>query len=67
MGIAILWIVLYHSNINFGATHYFFFFDAIKSVGYGGADLFFFLSGFGLVYGWFHRRYKISDFKKKGF
>ena len=65
MGIAILWIVLYHSRIDFGNTPYFSWGNVIKSVGYGGADIFFFLSGFGLVYGWFQKEYEIYDFYKK--
>jgi peptidoglycan/LPS O-acetylase OafA/YrhL len=65
MGISILWIVLYHSSIEFGSKPYFIALSAIKSIGYGGVDLFFFLSGFGLVFGWLQKIYKVSDFYQK--
>jgi peptidoglycan/LPS O-acetylase OafA/YrhL len=65
MGIAILWIVLYHSSIDFGSKSYSILPSAIKLIGYGGVDLFFFLSGFGLVFGWLKQEYKVSDFYKK--
>ena len=46
MGIAILWIVLYHSGIHFGIG----IFNYAKSIGYGGVDIFFFASGIGCYY-----------------
>jgi peptidoglycan/LPS O-acetylase OafA/YrhL len=48
MGVAILWIILFHSNLNA--------FDLgrplvyLKNIGYLGVDVFFMLSGFGLAY-----------------
>lgn len=66
MGIAILWIILYHStHLNFGNSPFSLLLNSIKTVGYGGADLFFFLSGFGLVFGWFHKKYKVCEFYRK--
>lgn len=44
MGIAILWIMLYHSDINLD------FLSTWKSFGYGGVDIFFFASGLGCYY-----------------
>ena len=49
MGLAILWIMLYHADVVLpGPLHPLMFF---KFVGYGAVDLFFLLSGFGLAYG----------------
>ncbi len=42
MGIAILWIMLHHSGLNLPGPLF-----AIKRSGFGGVDLFLFLSGFG--------------------
>ena len=44
MGIAILWVVLYHSSINLE------WLAVWKSYGYGGVDIFFFASGLGCYY-----------------
>ena len=46
MGVAILWIMLFHLHVSFVFTP----FRAIKAIGYGGVDMFLFLSGFGLYY-----------------
>ena len=46
MGFAILWIMLFHLPINIGFMPLYF----IKSIGYGGVDIFLFLSGFGLYF-----------------
>jgi peptidoglycan/LPS O-acetylase OafA/YrhL len=43
MGFAIIWVILYHSgNIPF--------FNSVTSIGYGGVDIFLFLSGYGLFF-----------------
>ncbi len=44
MGVAILWIVWYHSRMVFGSE----LLTKIKDFGYGGVDIFLFVSGFGL-------------------
>lgn len=44
MGIAILWVLLYHSDINLA------FLSTWKIFGYGGVDIFFFASGLGCYY-----------------
>ena len=45
-GAAILWIMLFHSSLQFQSVPL----HLIKSTGYAGVDLFFFLSGVGLYY-----------------
>lgn len=60
MGFATLWIVLYHYRDY--VPNYM---NYISVVGYGGVDIFFFLSGFGLTYGWLKNEVKsISQTKK---
>lgn len=49
MGLAILWIFLYHSKIFFPESTLFHPLRFVTSSGYGGVDIFFFLSGFGLM------------------
>lgn len=44
MGLATIWVMLYHFRTSFGIAP----FDLVSSVGYGGVDIFLFLSGFGL-------------------
>lgn len=46
MGLAILWIMLYHSNMEFHNP----ILVSIKNAGYGGVDIFFVCSGFGIVH-----------------
>ena len=44
-GLAILWVVLFHAQLGLtGIAH------QIQQIGYGGVDIFFFLTGFGLYY-----------------
>lgn len=45
-GLAILWIMLFHSSLSFGWMPL----HLIKSTGYAGVDVFLFLSGIGLYY-----------------
>ncbi|WP_025691346.1 acyltransferase family protein [Paenibacillus zanthoxyli] len=47
MGIAILWIVFFHSTIN---TSSFPIINTFKTIGYGGVDIFLMLSGLGLYF-----------------
>lgn len=65
MGIAILSIMLFHSEVYFGNFIGFLPLAFIKEIGYAGVDLFFFLSGFGLSCSWFTKKYKILDFYKR--
>lgn len=51
-GIAILWVVFFHAQLGLSGVLGF-----IQQIGYGGVDLFFFLSGFGL----YHSLAKDSD------
>lgn len=44
MGVAILWVVLFHSSVTIRLQP----FAMLKSLGYGGVDLFLFLSGMGI-------------------
>ena len=44
-GIAILWVVFFHAQLGLDGFVY-----QIQRIGYGGVDLFFFLSGFGLYH-----------------
>lgn len=67
MGISILLIVLFHLPK----------FDAngipvinslvifVQSIGYLGVDIFFFLSGFGLTFGWLSKNYSLREFYQK--
>jgi peptidoglycan/LPS O-acetylase OafA/YrhL len=66
MGIAILWVVLFHlpdltKNASFLDSLIMF----IQSIGYAGVDIFFFLSGFGLTFGWLRKQYKVSEFYQR--
>lgn len=45
MGMAILWVVLFHSKLQLGGI-----LDTVQTIGYGGVDIFFLLSGIGLYY-----------------
>lgn len=65
MGIAILGVVLFHSQVDFSELFYLSPFQTIKSIGYGGVDLFFFLSGFGLACGWLNKKYNLWGFYKR--
>lgn len=56
MGIAILWIVILHSELNFGNGFLGYVFLFLKQTGYLGVDIFFFISGFGLMTGWYKKK-----------
>lgn len=55
MGLAILWVMLYHTNIETGIG----FLNGMKLAGYGGVDIFLFVSGMGIYYS-----LKKNDLKK---
>lgn len=67
MGLSILWIILFHSQIDFGEFPYLESINFIKSTGYAGVDVFFFLSGFSLAAGWSKKKYSLIDFYQKRF
>lgn len=46
MGVAILWVIFFHSPIQINNS----ILNTIKTIGYGGVDIFLMLSGFGLYY-----------------
>lgn len=61
-GLAILWVVFFHAQLGLSGIAY-----DIQKIGYGGVDIFFFLTGFGLYYsldkssdlkGYYTRRFK---------
>lgn len=62
MGAAIVYIMLYHSRIGFGGSDVGNIFSFFKNIGYIGVDIFFFLSGVGLINGWMKKNYTIAEF-----
>lgn len=52
MGIAIIWVILYHLILTQNSPYSFGFLDSILGNGYEGVDIFLYLSGFGLVRSW---------------
>ena len=63
MGFAILWIMLYH----FPVPTDLFLLDFIKSIGYGGVDVFLFLSGFGLYFSMSRKNFILKKYYKSRF
>lgn len=61
MGIAILWVMLFHSTLNSFPLH---MINQIKHMGYMGVDIFMFLSGFG-IYNSLKKNSDIKTFYKK--
>ena len=57
-----LWIMAFHSQVYFGDSGPGMPLNFWKQSGFGGADIFFFLSGFGLVHGWVRRRPSTATF-----
>lgn len=62
MGLAILWVIFFHTKIEISKLLYPLIF--LKNIGYVGVDLFFLLSGIGLSFSWF-KDSKIFSFYKK--
>lgn len=60
MGLAMLWVMLYHSKIIFTSK----IFEFISSIGYGGVDIFILLSGMG-VYFSLNKETNIKEFYKR--
>jgi len=52
MGIAIIWVILYHLILAQNSPYSFGFLNTILGNGFGGVDIFLYLSGFGLVRSW---------------
>ena len=63
MGFAILWIMLFHLPVPTDWT----LLDFIKSIGYGGVDIFLFLSGFGLYYSLSRKNFELKKYYKSRF
>lgn len=59
MGFAIIWVLLFHSGLNIPVIKTFF------NIGYGGVDIFFMLSGYGLYYSFVKNRSLVSFYKKR--
>jgi peptidoglycan/LPS O-acetylase OafA/YrhL len=66
MGLAAIWIVLYHS-FSFDPGFLGSILRFVKSIGYFGVDIFFFLSGLGLMMGWYKKRYSLKAFYMRRF
>ena len=67
MGIAILWVYLFHSQIIISRSFYYCIPFVLKETGYIGVDIFFFLSGYGLIYLFYNNNTSISSFYYKRF
>ena len=61
MGFAILWIVFFHSDVVFSIP----LIKLFKSIGYGGVDIFFFLSGIGIYFSLMKDPRPVSFYKKR--
>ncbi|WP_238886784.1 acyltransferase [Clostridium sp. YIM B02551] len=61
MGIAILWVMLFHAKISYTNNVISF----IKKIGYGGVDIFIFLSGFGLYLSLEKNRENVLNFYER--
>ena len=58
-GVAILWVVFFHAQLGLSGMIY-----DVQKIGYGGVDLFFFLSGFGLYHS-LNRNGDIADYARR--
>lgn len=65
MGLAILWIMVYHSLYSIPDGFPFSVLHFVHRTGYGGVDIFFLLSGMGLAFGWTRRPLSSSAFWKR--
>lgn len=61
MGIAIIWIVFFHSGLVFPGS----VFPFLKEIGYGGVDIFLFLSGMGIYYSLDKNSNEVFFYKKR--
>ena len=61
MGFAAIWIVAFHS-FYFGTSFFGSLLNFAKASGFVGVDIFFFLSGMGLMMGWHKKRYTLKGF-----
>lgn len=64
MGIAAIGIVISHTNF-INPSFFPSFLIFIRGLGYFGVDIFFFLSGMGLISGWVNKKYTIITFYKR--
>ncbi|MDL2243392.1 acyltransferase [Bacteroidales bacterium OttesenSCG-928-J19] len=66
MGFAILWVVFFHLpyELSSGVPS---FVKSIKSIGYGGVDIFLFLSGFGLYYSLSKNDFNLREYYRSRF
>ena len=63
MGFAILWVMLFHLRVPTDLV----IIDFIRSVGYGGVDIFLFLSGFGLYYSLSRKNFNLKKYYRSRF
>ena len=63
MGFAILWVMLFHLRVPTDLAAI----DFFRSIGYGGVDIFLFLSGFGLYYSLSRKNFDIKKYYKSRF
>ena len=63
MGFAILWVMLFHLRVPTDLTAI----DFFRSVGYGGVDIFLFLSGFGLYFSMSRKNFEIKKYYRSRF
>lgn len=61
MGIAILWVMIYHSDLVFADS----VLDFIKRSGYGGVDIFFFASGIGCYFSYLKDHNAMTFIKRR--
>lgn len=59
MGMAILWVILYHSKLQVPFLNFFI------NIGYGGVDVFLFLSGYGLYFSYYKNNNVLAFLKKR--
>lgn len=65
MGFSALWIMLYHSSINFGSSLGAQILNFVCGFGFFGSDIFLFLSGFGLMNSWMRSRPTLGEYFKR--
>jgi peptidoglycan/LPS O-acetylase OafA/YrhL len=68
MGIAILWVIFFNLDLDFGKSRFLsHFLSFTKYTGYLGVDIFFFISGFSLITGWCRKKYTFIFCYKRRF